>query len=75
MILKTEYEKIESYVTKDGSIIRELLSPIILKFFYWQPEILSYISSACFAFNTINRRAFSPKYKKQSLICNWVIKY
>ncbi len=29
MILKTEYEKIESYVTIDGSIIRKLLRPSV----------------------------------------------
>ncbi|MFZ2498201.1 cupin domain-containing protein [Methanosarcina sp.] len=29
MIHKTEYGKIESYVTKDGSIIRELLHPSV----------------------------------------------
>jgi mannose-6-phosphate isomerase-like protein (cupin superfamily) len=27
MILKTEYHKIKSYITKDGSIIRELFHP------------------------------------------------
>lgn len=27
MIIKTEYEKIQSYVTKDGSVTRELMHP------------------------------------------------
>jgi mannose-6-phosphate isomerase-like protein (cupin superfamily) len=27
MIKKTEYEKIQSYITKDGSVIRELMHP------------------------------------------------
>lgn len=27
MIIKTEYEKIQSYITKDGSVIRELMHP------------------------------------------------
>ncbi len=29
MQLKTEYEKIEPYITKDGSIIRELMHPAV----------------------------------------------
>ena len=29
MQLKTEYEKVEPYVTKDGSIIRELMHPAV----------------------------------------------
>ncbi|HIH73965.1 MAG TPA: cupin domain-containing protein [Methanosarcina sp.] len=29
MLLKTEYEKVEPYITKDGSIIRELMHPSV----------------------------------------------
>jgi len=29
MSLKTEYEKVEPYITKDGSIIRELMHPTV----------------------------------------------
>jgi len=30
-IIKTEYDKINPYITKDGSIIRELMHPNIYK--------------------------------------------
>ncbi|WP_440954757.1 cupin domain-containing protein [Methanosarcina sp. Mfa9] len=29
MLLKTEYEKVEAYITKDSSIIRELMHPAV----------------------------------------------